>query len=190
MTTEEQIGIMTQRLRDEIEKQATEEIRVLDEAKKRLQASNETLEGFREKEKNLLKEIDEMKFQEKKRLLSSIKDQQSSRDDLFNKRVSLTIELQVCRELISETEDSLQPELQGELERTEKILGDKLTRIFIETGNNLELALNEIIENQVEPMIVAWPKAVFEIQKDLNVNSTYRELRIENATVRDHCDGF
>lgn len=189
MNTKEQIGIMTTRLRDEIEKQATEEIRILDEARARRAASNETLEEFREKEKNLSQGIAEMRFQEKKKLLTLMKGQTSG-EDLFNKRVSLTVELQVCKELISEISESLMPELQRELEKAEKQLGDKLTKIFIEEGNDLELALNALIVERVEPMVRAWPQAVGEIQKELNVHSIYRELKIRNAVVRDHCDRF
>ena len=80
--------------------------------------------------------------------------------------------------------------VQAELEQVEKGLVSKLTNIFSETRNALELDLNKLIETEIEPILTSWPKIIWDIQKDLGITATFRELHIHNRAVKDRCDRY
>lgn len=176
---------MIEKLYEAIDKEAGAVLSERDQARGKLNTLQEALSGYKTKSVAISSEIDDLKS----KMALSIKSGKKS-DELFNKRAGLMVDMQLCKELIEEIEDSLLPEAVREVERIERDLGQAVTAVFSTLGNDFEAELDLIVQQHIEPFIAAWPKSCWKISTELNVAAPHRELRIRSRTVRDHCDRF
>ena len=111
-----------------------------------------------------------------------------SLETLVKKSTEIRAELDALKELAEDIEDNRLPAAQAELDRAETNLKNHVFSVVNTSRNAFQEELDRIIRDEVDAILLAWPRAVWEIVQFLKIpgGPTSGELKISSTAVREH----
>lgn len=111
-----------------------------------------------------------------------------SLDVLVKKSTEIRAEMDALADLAEDLEDSRLPGAKADLERAEEDLNRKVQSVVDTSRAAFQEELDQIINDNVEATLLAWPRAVWEIVTGLKLKGALSPvgMRIDSSTVRQH----